>query len=63
MSEPDLHDIAGMKFIDGGEVGEVGCAFSSAGIEFTNGDQPGVRLTNAAAARSAEGSVQNLSHI
>src|SRR5262245_8586334 len=26
----------------------------AAGIEFTNGDQPGVRLTKAAAARSAE---------
>ena len=31
-----------------------------AGIEFTNGDQPGVRLTKAAAARSAEpGSAQS----
>ena len=31
----------------------------AAGIEFTNGDQPGVRLTKAAAARSAEpGSAQ-----
>jgi hypothetical protein len=26
----------------------------AAGVEFTNGDQPGVRLTRAAAARSAE---------
>jgi hypothetical protein len=29
-------------------------ALEAAGIEFTNGDQPGVRLTKAAAARSAE---------
>ena len=29
-------------------------AVEAAGIEFTNGDQPGVRLTKAAAARSAE---------
>ena len=29
-------------------------ALEAAGIEFTNGDQPGVRLTRAAAARSAE---------
>jgi transcriptional regulator with XRE-family HTH domain len=29
-------------------------ALESAGMEFTNGDQPGVRLTRAAAARSAE---------
>ena|ERR1700683_3102267 len=29
-------------------------AFEAAGIEFTNGDQPGVRLAKAAAARSAE---------
>jgi transcriptional regulator with XRE-family HTH domain len=29
-------------------------AIEAAGIEFTNGDQPGVRLTKAAAARSAE---------
>ena len=28
-------------------------ALEAAGIEFTNGDQPGVRLTKAAAARSA----------
>ena len=35
-------------------------ALEAAGIEFTNGDQPGVRLTKAAAARSAEpGSVQS----
>ena len=35
-------------------------ALEAAGIEFTNGDQPGVRLTKAAAARSAEpGSAQN----
>ena len=34
-------------------------ALEAAGIEFTNGDQPGVRLTKAAAARSAEpGSAQ-----
>jgi len=33
--------------------------FEAAGIEFTNGDQPGVRLTKAAAARPAEpGSAQ-----
>jgi transcriptional regulator with XRE-family HTH domain len=29
-------------------------ALEAAGIEFTDGDQPGVRLTKAAAARSAE---------
>jgi transcriptional regulator with XRE-family HTH domain len=29
-------------------------ALEAAGIEFTNGDQPGVRLTRAAAARAAE---------
>src|SRR6516225_327026 len=29
-------------------------ALEAAGIEFTNGDQPGVRLTKAAAARSAK---------
>ena len=29
-------------------------ALEAAGIEFTNGDQPGVRLTKAAAGRSAE---------
>ena len=29
-------------------------ALEAAGIEFTNGDQPGVRLIKAAAARSAE---------
>ena len=29
-------------------------AFEAAGVEFTNGDQPGVRLTNVAATRSAE---------
>ena len=29
-------------------------ALESAGVEFTNGDQPGVRLTKATAARSAE---------
>ena len=29
-------------------------ALEAAGIEFTNGDQPGVRLTSVAAARSAE---------
>jgi len=29
-------------------------AFESAGVEFTNGDQPGVRLTKAAVAHSAE---------
>ena len=29
-------------------------ALEAAGIEFTNGDQPGVRLTKAAAVRSAE---------
>ena len=35
-------------------------ALEAAGIEFTNGDQPGVRLTKAAAARPAEpGSVQS----
>ena len=35
-------------------------ALEAAGIEFTNGDQPGVRLTRAAAARSAEpGSAQS----
>src|SRR5580704_2810395 len=35
-------------------------ALEAAGIEFTNGDQPGVRLTKAAAARSAEpGSASN----
>jgi transcriptional regulator with XRE-family HTH domain len=35
-------------------------AVEAAGIEFTNGDQPGVRLTKAAAARSAEpGSTQS----
>ena len=35
-------------------------ALEAAGIEFTNGDQPGVRLTRATAARSAEpGSAQN----
>ena len=28
-------------------------ALEAAGVEFTNGDQPGVRLTRAAAARSA----------
>jgi transcriptional regulator with XRE-family HTH domain len=34
-------------------------ALEAAGIEFTNGDQPGVRLTKAAAARSGElGSAQ-----
>jgi transcriptional regulator with XRE-family HTH domain len=35
-------------------------ALEAAGIEFINGDQPGVRLTKAAAARSAEpGSAQS----
>ena len=35
-------------------------ALEVAGIEFTNGDQPGVRLTKAAAARSSEpGSTQS----
>jgi len=35
-------------------------ALEAAGIEFTNGDQPGVRLTKAAAARSLElGSAQS----
>ena len=29
-------------------------ALEAAGVEFTNGDQPGVRLTKAAAARSAD---------
>lgn len=29
-------------------------AFEGAGVEFTNGDQPGVRLTKAAAARSRQ---------
>jgi transcriptional regulator with XRE-family HTH domain len=29
-------------------------ALEAAGVEFTNGDQPGVRLTRAAAVRSAE---------
>jgi hypothetical protein len=29
-------------------------ALEAAGIEFTNGEQPGARLTKAAAARSAE---------
>jgi len=29
-------------------------AFESAGVEFTNGHQPGVRLTRAAAAHSVE---------
>jgi transcriptional regulator with XRE-family HTH domain len=29
-------------------------ALEAAGVEFTNGDQPGVRLTKAAAAHSAE---------
>ena len=29
-------------------------ALEAAGVEFTNGDQPGVRLTKAAAARSTE---------
>lgn len=29
-------------------------AFEAAGVEFTNGDQPGVRLTRAAATRSAQ---------
>jgi hypothetical protein len=29
-------------------------ALQAAGVEFTNGDQPGVRLTKAAAAQSAE---------
>ena len=29
-------------------------ALEAAGVEFTNGDQPGVRLTRTAAARSAE---------
>ena len=29
-------------------------ALETAGVEFTNGDQPGVRLTRAAAAQSAE---------
>jgi transcriptional regulator with XRE-family HTH domain len=29
-------------------------ALEAAGVEFTNGDQPGVRLTKAAAARSAK---------
>jgi transcriptional regulator with XRE-family HTH domain len=35
-------------------------ALEAAGIEFTNGDQPGVRLTKAAAARTAQpGSAQS----
>ena len=29
-------------------------ALEAAGVEFTNGDQPGVRLTKAAAARAAD---------
>jgi len=29
-------------------------AFEAAGVEFTNGDQPGLRLTKGAAARSIE---------
>src|SRR5450830_1318238 len=34
-------------------------ALEAAGIEFTNGDQPGVRLTRAAAARSAEAAAES----
>ena len=35
-------------------------ALEAAGVEFTNGDQPGVRVTKVAAARCREpGSVQN----
>jgi transcriptional regulator with XRE-family HTH domain len=34
-------------------------ALEAAGIEFTNGDQPGVRLTRAAAARSAEATARS----
>ena len=35
-------------------IGALQRALEAAGIEFTNGDQPGVRLTKAAAARSAD---------
>ena len=35
-------------------IGALQRALEAAGIEFTNGDQPGVRLTKASAARSAE---------
>ncbi len=37
-----------------------GQAFELAGVEFTNGDQPGVRLTRAAAAHSRRQSVAKL---
>src|SRR5262245_51596452 len=44
----------------GDELKELQRALEAAGIEFTNGDQPGVRLTKAAAARPAEpGSAQS----
>jgi transcriptional regulator with XRE-family HTH domain len=36
-------------------------ALEAAGVEFTNGDQPGVRLTRAAAARSAEAATESKS--
>jgi transcriptional regulator with XRE-family HTH domain len=36
-------------------------ALEAAGVEFTNGDQPGVRLTKAAAAESARTSKQTVS--
>ena len=35
-------------------MGRLQGALEAAGVEFTNGDQPGVRLSRAAAARSAE---------
>ena len=34
-------------------------ALEAAGVEFTNGEQPGVRMTKAAAAHSADASVSN----
>src|SRR5262249_10996479 len=38
-------------------------ALEAAGIEFTNGDQPGVRLTKAAAARSAKPASTSMSTV
>ena len=34
-------------------------AFEAAGVEFTNGEQPGVRMTKVAAAHSADASTPN----
>jgi hypothetical protein len=46
-NEPRL--VVDRRGLPGGDL-----TLEAAGVEFTNGDQPGVRLTKAAAAQSAE---------